>query len=89
MKPFDTLIFIMDIPQRNDLLRKLKNYLIFLKDYGYSEIPMELTPSSLNGFNKNKSSPSSVEISQKKTMNNPKLVRAQNLYLVSMTSRKN
>jgi uracil-DNA glycosylase len=79
MKPFDTLIFIMDIPQRSDLLRKLRNYLIFLKDYGYSEIPMELTPSSLNGFNENKLSHSSVETSQKEAMNNQKLVRTKSI----------
>jgi len=82
MQPFDTLIFIMDTPQRSDLLRKLRNYLIFLKDYGYSEIPMELTPSSLHGFKKNKSSPHSIEISQKQTMNNPKLVSTQSLLSV-------
>ena len=82
MKPFDTLIFIMDIPQRSDLLKKLRNYLIFLKDYGYSEIPMELTPSSLHGFKKNKSSPHSVETPQKQTMNNPKLVSTQSLLSV-------
>ena len=79
MKPFDTLIFIMYIPQRSDLLRKLRNYLIFLKDYGYSEIPIELTPSSLNGFNGNKLSHSSVETSQKETMNNQKLVRTKSI----------
>ena len=69
----------MDIPQRSDLLRKLRNYLIFLKDYGYSEIPIELTPSSLNGFNENKLSHSSVETSQKATMNNQKLVRTKSI----------
>ena len=79
MKPFDTLIFIMDIPQRSDLLRKLRNYLIFLKDYGYSEIPIELTPSSLHGFNENNLSHPSVETSQKATMNNQKLVHTKSI----------
>ena len=79
MKPFDTLIFIMDIPQRSYLLRKLRNYLIFLKDYGYSEIPTEFTPSSINGFNKNKSSHPSVETSQKPAMNNQKLVPTKSI----------
>ncbi len=27
---------------RTELLRELKNYLIFLKDYGYQEIPQQI-----------------------------------------------
>jgi DNA polymerase len=79
MKPFDTLIFIMAIPQRSDLLRKLRNYLIFLKDYGYSEIPIELAPSSLNQFNENKLPLPSVKTSQRASMNNQKLVRTKSI----------
>ena len=41
MVPFDTLSFIMTIPGKSNLLQDLKNYLIFLKDYGYSDIPLE------------------------------------------------
>ena len=88
MKPFDTLIFIMDIPQRSDLLRKLRNYLIFLKDYGYSEIPIELAPSSLNQFNENKLSLPSVETSQRATMNNQKLVRTKSILSIEDVQRE-
>ena len=31
----------MQTPDRNSLLRELKNQLLFLKDAGYSEIPCE------------------------------------------------
>ena len=39
--PFVTLPLDMQIPDRNSLLRELKNHLFFLKDAGYSEIPCE------------------------------------------------
>jgi len=41
MVPFDTLRFIMTMLEKSNLLQDLRNYLIFLKDYGYSEIPLE------------------------------------------------
>lgn len=41
MRPFDILSPDMPIPERPTLLRDLRNYLTFLKDYGYSEIPSE------------------------------------------------
>ena len=31
----------MTMPEKSFLLKDLKNYLTFLKDYGYSEIPLE------------------------------------------------
>ena len=39
----------MQSPNRNNLLRELKNHLLFLKDAGYSEIPCksELFPKSI------------------------------------------
>ena len=39
--PFVTLALDMQTPDRNSLLRELKNHLLFLKDAGYSEIPCE------------------------------------------------
>ena len=39
--PFDILSPNMSISERPTLFRDLRNYLTFLKDYGYSEIPSE------------------------------------------------
>ena len=39
--PFVNLAPDMQTPDRNSLLRELKNHLLFLKDAGYSEIPRE------------------------------------------------
>ena len=36
-----------------DSLRELKNYLLFLKDYGYQEIPLEQDPEVLNSLSFN------------------------------------
>ncbi|MFQ5449633.1 MAG: uracil-DNA glycosylase family protein [Nitrospinaceae bacterium] len=40
-------------PQRSDLLRKLKNYLLFLKDCGYTEIPQEIDLKIQSGKKRN------------------------------------
>ena len=41
MGPFDNLAIDMPIRERSILLRDLRNYLTFLKDYGFSEIPSQ------------------------------------------------
>ena len=41
MWPFGTLGYDMTIREKPILLRNLRNYLTFLKDYGFSEIPSE------------------------------------------------
>ena len=40
-QPFDILKNVMSMQERSILLRNLRNYLIFLKDYGFLEIPSE------------------------------------------------
>ena len=61
--PFDTLRFAMRIPEKSNLLQDLRNYLIFLKDYGYSDIPLEsstILGSKLGKTNLSRPSPEMV-----------------------------
>ena len=53
---FDILFVDMQTPDRSQLLRELKNHLLFLKDAGYTEIPIEseLLPKNISTPNSDK-----------------------------------
>ena len=53
---FDILFADMQTPDRSQILRELKNHLLFLKDAGYTEIPIEseLLPKNISTPNSDK-----------------------------------
>ena len=61
MKPFDTLRIGMTDQNKLTIFSELRNYLIFLKDYGFSEVPSELGATLENRSNKNEISHLSID----------------------------
>ena len=72
----------MPMTKRQNLITSLRNYLIFLKDYGYSEIPLEsnivLGPES-NKTNLSSHLPESTKQITMETLNTTKLKLGANI----------
>ena len=81
MKPFDILGPLMPTPERPILLRDLKNYLTFLKDYGYSDIPLQSGSILEPGSDKSNLSRPSTETTRQHTMAKPRTSAKPNLTL--------
>ena len=70
----------MSTRKRSILLRDLKNYLTFLKDYGYSEIPSELGSTLKIQSGTNKKSNYSIGIDKRSNMETKqKLTKKSNI----------
>ena len=81
IKPFDILASAMPTPEKPILLRDLKNYLVFLKDYGYSDIPLQPDSILVSGSGKSNLSRPSTETARQPIMTKTRTNAKPNLTL--------